>query len=79
MSNAHMPRQPDLDREWLAEDAAELCQRVFASLARQSQRRAGELYVRGLLAAEGRKSMRNLASQFGRPASEQSLHHFVSN
>ncbi|MFE2752582.1 IS701 family transposase [Actinosynnema sp. NPDC059335] len=74
-----MTRQVELDREWLAEDAAELCERVFASLARRSQRRAGELYVRGLLAAEGRKSMRNLASQLGRPAAEQSLHHFVSN
>ncbi|MFE9749428.1 IS701 family transposase [Saccharothrix saharensis] len=79
MSNAHVTGHAELDREWLAEDAAELCERVFASLARRSQRRAGELYVRGLLAAEGRKSMRNLASQFGRPAAEQSLHHFVSN
>lgn len=56
----------------------ELCPQLFTSLARSDQRRKGELYLRGLLSARGRKSVRNIASVLGGPATEQSLHHFVS-
>lgn len=35
-------------------------------------------YVRGLLKAQGRKSIRNLAALFGDEVSEQNLHHFIS-
>ncbi|MFF3214774.1 IS701 family transposase [Streptomyces sp. NPDC002886] len=55
----------------------ELCAELFASLPRSDQRRKGELYVRGLLRAEGRKSIRNIAAYVGDRAAEQSLHHFV--
>jgi hypothetical protein len=54
----------------------ELCTRLFSTLARRDQRRKGEIYVRGLLTAKGRKSVRKLASLSGR-VDEQSLHHFV--
>jgi SRSO17 transposase len=56
----------------------ELCPQLFSSLSRSDQRRKGELYLRGLLSADGRKSVRNIASVLGGRATEQSLHHFVS-
>ncbi|MEU7552538.1 transposase [Streptomyces sp. NPDC044571] len=55
----------------------ELCAELFASLPRSDQRRKGEVYLRGLLKAEGRKSIRNIAAHVGDRAAEQSLHHFV--
>ncbi len=64
---------------WAAQDAvSELCQGFFDSLPRADQRRKAELYVRGLLTARGRKTMRNIAAHAGMPAGEQSLHHFIS-
>jgi hypothetical protein len=56
----------------------ELCARLFACLPRNDQRRKGEQYVRGLLSASGRKSMRNVARIYGGRSVEQSLHHFIS-
>ncbi|MES9520234.1 IS701 family transposase [Streptomyces capoamus] len=56
----------------------DVCAELFASLPRSDQRRKGELYVRGLLEAEGRKSVRNIAAHVGGRAAEQSLHHFVA-
>jgi hypothetical protein len=57
----------------------ELCSALFASLPRSDQRRKGVEYVRGLLGAEGRKSIRNIAALIGGQATEQSLHHFISD
>ncbi|MEV7613335.1 transposase [Streptomyces sp. NPDC089799] len=57
---------------------ADLCAAVFESLPRADQRRKAELYVRGLLTAPGRKSMRSIAAHAGMAAGEQSLHHFIS-
>ncbi|EME98868.1 transposase [Streptomyces mobaraensis NBRC 13819 = DSM 40847] len=57
---------------------ADLSASLFASLPRADQRRRGEAYLRGLLGARGRKSIRNIAAQTGGPAAEQSLHHFVA-
>ena len=54
-----------------------VCSTIFTSLPRCDQRRKGTEYVRGLLGAEGRKSIRNIATQLGGPAAEQSLHHFI--
>ncbi|MFJ3966475.1 IS701 family transposase [Streptomyces sp. NPDC090036] len=56
----------------------QLCQTLFDPLPRADQRRKAELYVRGLLTARGRKTMRNIAAHAGMPAGEQSLHHFIS-
>jgi SRSO17 transposase len=54
-----------------------LCARLFASLPRSDQRNRGTDYLLGLLAAQGRKSIRNIAALFGGPEVEQRLHHFV--
>ncbi|GGL60567.1 putative ISXo8 transposase [Streptomyces fumigatiscleroticus] len=47
------------------------------SIPRSDQRRWGELYARGLLAVEGKKTMRALAGGAGSGA-EQSLYQFIS-
>ncbi|GGQ45867.1 IS701 family transposase [Streptomyces mutabilis] len=52
---------------------------LFASLARRDQRSKGEQYLRGLLQAQGRKSIRNIAANVGGPTVEQGLHHFISS
>ncbi|MFI6688329.1 IS701 family transposase [Streptomyces sp. NPDC050485] len=51
---------------------------VFSVLRRRDQRRTAEQYLRALLAAKGRKSVRNLATTCSDGAAEQRLHHFVS-
>ncbi|MEU2620323.1 transposase [Streptomyces sp. NPDC007157] len=51
---------------------------LFASLRRSDQRLRARHYLRGLLAAKGRKSIRNIATLAGGAAAEQSLHHFIS-
>ncbi len=56
-----------------------LCEELFAGLPRSDQRRKAELYVRGLLSAGGRKSIRNIAARVGDRAAEQSPHHFISS
>ncbi|MFF7790390.1 transposase [Streptomyces sp. NPDC007991] len=57
----------------------ELCSLLFASLPRSDQRRKGMEYIRGLLEVPGRKSIRNIAALVGGQATEQSLHHFISD
>ncbi|MEV6957696.1 transposase [Streptomyces sp. NPDC051207] len=57
----------------------ELCSLLFASLPRSDQRRKGMEYIRGLLEVRGRKSIRNIATLVGGRATEQSLHHFISD
>ncbi|MFD3698150.1 IS701 family transposase [Streptomyces sp. NPDC058646] len=57
---------------------AELGPQLFTSLRRSDQRARGEQYLRGLLYAEGRKSIRNLATVVGGAGTEQSLHHFIT-
>jgi hypothetical protein len=57
----------------------ELSSALFWSLPRSDQRRKGMEYLRGLLSAPGRKSIRNIATLVGGQATEQSLHHFISD
>ncbi|MGW0367065.1 IS701 family transposase [Streptomyces sp. NPDC002990] len=57
---------------------SELAPQLFKSLRRSDQRTRGEQYLRGLLYAEGRKSIRNLATVVGGAGTEQSLHHFIT-
>ncbi|GAB7104226.1 transposase [Streptomyces phaeofaciens JCM 4814] len=57
----------------------ELSAALFASLRRSDQRSKGVDYLRGLLGAQGRRSIRNMAVLLGGSATEQSLHHFVCN
>ncbi|MCZ7414660.1 MULTISPECIES: IS701 family transposase [unclassified Streptomyces] len=56
-----------------------LCEGLFASLLRRDQRLKAESYVRALLAAQGRKTLRNIAEQMGGEAAQQSVHHFISS
>ncbi|MFG2329121.1 IS701 family transposase [Streptomyces sp. NPDC048604] len=58
---------------------AELGSELFSSMSRRDQRTKGMVYLRGLLEAEGRKSIRNIAALFGGDAIEQSLHHFITS
>jgi SRSO17 transposase len=69
----HLRQRPRTEESILTE----LCADLFSSLVRCDQRRKGEVYVRGLLAAKGRKSIRKLAAVSGSGVDEQSLHHFV--
>ncbi|MBV2156558.1 transposase [Kitasatospora sp. SUK 42] len=57
----------------------ELSEVLFAPLPRSDQRAKGALYLRGLIAAQGRKSIRNIAAQVGGPELAQSLHHFIAS
>lgn len=63
-----------------ATDAAigELGSALFASMRRADQRARGRAYLQGLLRAEGRKSIRGIAAAAGSAATQQRLHHFVS-
>lgn len=55
----------------------EFCDFVLGPLNRADQRRSGEVYVKGLLHCEGRRSTRNIAAQIG-GCSDQSLQQFVN-
>ncbi|WP_167536361.1 IS701 family transposase [Streptomyces ficellus] len=55
----------------------EFLARTLASIPRSDQRRWGELYVRGLLSVDGKKTMRALASNAGGGV-EQSLYQFIT-
>ncbi len=67
-----------LDPQWLSQGRVdELCGLALASIPRSDQRRWGELYVRGLLLAEGRKTMQGIAAVAG-SAAMQSLQQFIS-
>ena len=57
----------------------ELGATLFAAFRRKDQRLKAEQYLRGLLFAQGRKSIRNIAAHVGGAAAEQSLHHFISS
>ncbi|GID91360.1 putative ISXo8 transposase [Amorphoplanes digitatis] len=56
-----------------------ICTSLFDSLSRADQRSRGHQYLRGLLLAEGRKTVRNIAAALNGEVGEQSLHHFVAN
>ncbi|MET9432571.1 transposase [Streptomyces sp. NPDC006551] len=64
------PSRPFLDPE--------LSAHLFGSLSRAGQRLKAERYVGGLLALPGRKTLRNISSQFEGVAAQQSVHHFIS-
>ncbi|MFD7661787.1 IS701 family transposase [Streptomyces sp. NPDC059788] len=57
----------------------ELCRRLFVSFARADHHLKGEQYVRGLLTAPGRKSIRNIARTLDDSGAAQRLHHFICN
>ncbi|MBE1468903.1 transposase [Kibdelosporangium phytohabitans] len=55
----------------------EVASALFWSLPRSDQRLKGVQYLRGLLGAHGRKTVRNIATLLGDQATEQSLQHFI--
>jgi SRSO17 transposase len=57
----------------------QLASTLFQSLPRRDQRRKGAEYLCGLLHTAGRKSVRNIAATSASSATEQSLHHFISD
>ncbi|MFF8485260.1 IS701 family transposase [Streptomyces antibioticus] len=65
-------------RDEVRRSREELLETLFSSLSRRDQRVRGEHYLRGLLLADGRKSVRNIALSLGLPDEEQRLHHFIS-
>ncbi|MEZ0095575.1 IS701 family transposase [Streptacidiphilus sp. EB129] len=69
-------------RPWIAPDIlSDVCQVVFSSLPRRDQRRWAEVYVRGLLTVDGRKSVRRIAAAHTGATGatgEQNLQQFVS-
>jgi hypothetical protein len=59
-------------------DLSSLCEDLFSSFDRSDQRRWGEIYVRGLLAAPGRKSIRSISDGVVGGGAEQCLQQFVN-
>ncbi|MFF5139052.1 IS701 family transposase [Streptomyces sp. NPDC013157] len=74
--SSHRIRSGDRDVTGLGD---EFSAALFASFRRSDQRLKARHYLSGLLAAKGRKSIRNIAASVGGPAAEQSLHHFISS
>lgn len=56
---------------------SDYCEFVLGSLSRVDQRRLGEIYIRGLLTVEGRRSIKQIAAEIG-GSSDQSLQQFVN-
>ncbi|OAR22006.1 hypothetical protein A8W25_30245 [Streptomyces sp. ERV7] len=75
--DCHRPSTPPAT--WDERVLTEVSTVLFASLRRSDQRLRGLAYLRGLLGAKGRRSIRNMAALLGGSATEQSLHHFVSD
>ncbi|MGW3205204.1 IS701 family transposase [Streptomyces sp. NPDC001135] len=76
---ADAPDPEAMRRVALDRSVDELSPIVFASLPRADQRRKGMMYLRGLLGATGRKSIRNIAAFLGDQVNDQSLHHFIND
>lgn len=55
----------------------EYCEFALASLHRTDQRRWGEMYIRGLLSCQGRRSIKSIVHEVGW-CSEQSLQQFIN-
>ncbi|MEU8887471.1 transposase [Streptomyces sp. NPDC048442] len=62
-----------------ADVVTELCAALFARFRGYDQRVRARQYMDGLLQAEGRKSIANIAASVGVPGDEQRLHHFVNS
>ncbi|MEU9242525.1 transposase [Streptomyces shenzhenensis] len=70
---------PDPRPALFVEPVPEFAETLFGYLPRADQRRWARVYLQGLLAAPGRKSIRHLAAAVsGSPTAPQSLHQFVN-
>ena len=72
-------REPGDPRTYHDDLVERLLPRVLAPLLRRDQRQKAERYILALLAAPGRKTLRNLAQQMGGGTAQQSVHHFISS
>ncbi|MEU0159801.1 transposase [Streptomyces sp. NPDC006261] len=70
-----LPSPPPPDPE---ERVTELCTALLSGFQRYEQRIRARQYMDGLLRAQGRKSIANIATTVGVPGDEQRLRHFVS-
>lgn len=61
-----------------ADALQQLCESLFSSFDRSDQRRWGEVYVRGLVEVEGRKSVRRICEQVLGWRADQRLQQFVN-
>lgn len=66
------------ERGRLPPDFTDFCDRVLASIPRADQRRWGGFYVRGLLTAQGRKTITRIVQELAAPPADQSLQQFVN-
>ncbi|WP_425281986.1 IS701 family transposase [Streptomyces albofaciens] len=71
-----LPGRPASTQDAWIED---LCRHLFVSFTRADHHLKGEQYVRGLLTAPGRKSIRNIARTLEDTGAAQRLHHFICN
>ncbi|MEU4202465.1 transposase [Streptomyces sp. NPDC039022] len=71
-----LPGRPTSTQEAWVED---LCRHLFTSFTRADHHLKGEQYLRGLLTAPGRKSIRNIARTLDDTGAAQRLHHFICN
>lgn len=65
-------------QESMTDRVTDFAQQVFASLARADQRRWAEVYLRGLMCVEGKKSIRRIAENLVPHPAVQSLQQFVN-
>ncbi|WP_206506326.1 IS701 family transposase [Streptomyces chrestomyceticus] len=72
----YLPGRPTSTQEAWVED---LCRHLFVSFNRADHHLKGEQYLRGLLTAPGRKSIRNIARTLDDTGAAQRLHHFICN
>ncbi|MFJ5266238.1 IS701 family transposase [Streptomyces sp. NPDC088387] len=79
--DAPAPVSPGLASPSLASpDLASPAQRLFAHLPRADQRRWAGVYLKGLLSAEGKKTLRRMAASVtSSPTAAQSLQQFVND
>lgn len=78
MSSQDVVRTISVSRQ---ERLREVSRRIFAHLPRADQRRWAEIYLTGLLTAQGRKSIRNIAhasAEIEHPAAMQALQQFIN-
>ncbi|MFK4273843.1 transposase, partial [Streptomyces milbemycinicus] len=63
-----------ITRDALSDFAGE----IFSSMSRVDQRRWGEVYLRGLLVVEGKKSVRRISEDVLSIPAHQSLQQFIN-
>jgi hypothetical protein len=66
------------DDDSFIDETSRMCHQVFSSLPRSDQRRWAEIYVRGLLNLQGRKTVKRISAEVAGGGAEQCLQQFVN-